>query len=365
MRPVTRNNETSSTRRRLGALGVLAAAGAILLGACGGTSLPVTHEGVRPTSRHVCHSLISCLTSKATHRGEATRRVLSPPPSAPSQRAVLGPSALGPLANGLSPANQQLILAAMDSLSPGAASSVTARLDQLDPADVSRLQGDLSAALGADPAQAQAYADALVGTGSTAPAAAVAQAELQELSSALGNLPGALANGNSQTASFVSEILSTTLPHIEQMMESGLAQIPAQAVPIALADVNVGLAKASPTEVGDYVALLEDPSAEALATRTAYQAGYACGSTLYGTCSPFDQWVLSVSGLKTAPSLIQQDIVDCVLLPLCTQVQYQGVISWVDQVAVASSASAAEVQGLSAEMEANSYVATERWLEAL
>ncbi|MDA8185123.1 MAG: hypothetical protein M0035_11990 [Actinomycetota bacterium] len=252
----------------------------------------------------------------------------------------------------------------MSSLSPSAASTITSHLNALSATDAARLGNDLSGVLSADPADSQAYAGALVGTGGTGVVTGVANAELQEFASALGQLPAALAQGDSQIASLVSELLSTTVPHIEQMMQNSLSQIPAPEVPIALADLHAGLAKASPTEVGDYVALLEDPSAEALATRTAYQAGYACGSTLYGSCSPFDQWVLSVSGLKTAPSLVQQDIVGCVLLPLCTQVEYEGVISWVDQVAAASSASAAEVQGLSAEMEANSFIATERWMGA-
>ena len=258
-----------------------------------------------------------------------------------------------------------MMLAAMDGLSPAAAGGVTSHLDALSSSEAARLGADLQAALRADPTNARAYAEALVGSADARVAPAVAGAELQTFRAILGALPGELANGNSQVASLVAEILSTTVPHIEQMMQYGLSQLPAQVVPLALADANRGLAEAPPTELGDYVALLEDPSAEALATRTAYEAGYACGSTLTDTCTPFDRWVLSVSGLKTAPALIQQDIVDCVVLPLCTQVEYQGVISWVDQVAADSSASAAEVQGLSTEMEANSFLATERWMEAL
>ncbi len=355
-----RSNElTTPTGNRASTFAAMAIVlvGALLLGACGGTSLSESHQATHKSSKGTCQSFISCLTAKTTHQP-------SPQTSAPGPRSTLGPSSLGPLESELPPADQQLMLSAMSSLSPSAASTITSHLNALSATDAARLGNDLSGVLSADPADSQAYAGALVGTGGTGVVTGVANAELQEFASALGQLPAALAQGDSQIASLVSELLSTTVPHIEQMMQNSLSQIPAPEVPIALADLHAGLAKASPTEVGDYVALLEDPSAEALATRTAYQAGYACGSTLYGSCSPFDQWVLSVSGLKTAPSLVQQDIVGCVLLPLCTQVEYEGVISWVDQVAAASSASAAEVQGLSAEMEANSFIATERWMGA-
>ena len=350
-----------TTRRRRHVLGALAVTtGALLLGACGGTSLPGTHSAAQVATKGACHSFVSCLAKKAG-RGPTPA-----PAPAPSRRSELGPSALGPLASELSSQVQQVMLTAMDGLSPRAASNVTARLDALSATDATRLAADLTQIMGADPTGAQAYAGALVGTGGAGAAQALSSAELQAFSAGFDPLPGALSEGNSQVASFVSQILSTTVPHIESLMENALGQVAPQVVPLLLADANRGLqaASANPANLGDYVALLEDPSAEALATRTAYQAGYACGSTLYNTCTSFDRWVLSVSGLKTAPPLIQQDIVDCVALPLCTQVQYQGIVSWVDQVAADSAASAAELRGMSAEMEANSYVATEAWMEA-
>ncbi len=255
----------------------------------------------------------------------------------------------------------------MDGLAPSAARNVTTRLDALPPSEATRLGEDITQAMASDPRDAAALAGALVGSGATTALQGVGSAELQAFSAGFQPLPGELSQGNSEIASFVAQILSTTVPHIESLMQGALSRLPAQVAPLLLADANRNLQAANqdPATLGDDVALLEDQVAEALTFRTAYQAGYACGSTLYNTCSAFDRWVISVSGLKTAPEIIQQDIVDCEVLPLCTETDYQGIVQWVDQVAANSASSSAFMKTLSAAMEANSYVATERWMGAL
>ena len=248
----TKDPSTTSSHKAgmLAALGT-GLAGALLLGACGGTSLPASHQASHTAGATSCHSFVSCLTKKASK----VRPTASVPTQ--SQNPKLTPSALGPLAGDLSQADQQIMLSAMDSLPASAIRAVTSRLDSLSASDATRLGADLSQVIGADQADAQAYADALVGTGPPQTASGAAQAEMQAFASALGQLPGALAQGNDQIASFVSQILSTTLPHIEQMMEAALSQVPAEVVPLALADVNAGLAKASATEVQGLSAEME------------------------------------------------------------------------------------------------------------
>lgn len=326
-----------AARDFFGAPGLLVAAATVtlLLGACGAATPPLGRAASSGT-----------VTSGGTPK--------------------LSPSALGPLAARLSPTDERMMLKAMDGLSPSAAGAITTHLDALDAAAAGRLAGDLTVALGADPGGAQDYADTLVGAAGAEAAQPVATREMQAFSQGFQFLPGALSEGNPQIASFVAQILSTTVPHIESLMENALSQVAAPRVPLLLADANGWLhaASANPSNLGDTVALLEDPTALALSQRTAYQAGYACGLTLANTCTAFDRWMLSIAGLQTAPELIQQDIVDCVVLPLCTRTEYQGIVSWADQVAVNSSRSGALIRGLSAEMEANSYLATERWMEA-
>ncbi len=358
----------SGRRWRLAGLLMVLVTGSLLLGACAGGLPSTTASG---HSHQTCHSLVACLSRKVASR---LPTIPASHPASPgsaasqpgSQPANLGPEALGPLSQQLSAANQQVLLGAMDMLSPGAASAVTARLSSLSSSGAARLGADLTQAFAANPRQAPAYADALVGIAGASVPQAVAADEMQAFSAGFESLPGALSQGNTQVASFISQILSTTVPHIEAMMQTALSQVPAQQVPLLLADADRGLqaATANPENLGDLVAVMEDPTALALSERAAYQAGYDCGAALMNTCTSFDRWMLSVAGLKTAPAIIQQDVVDCIALPLCTQTDYQGIISWVDQVAASSASSAAFMNGLSAEMEANSLAATESWMGA-
>ncbi len=372
---------------------VIAAFLGILLAACGGAS-SIAAQHPKPT---VCRRSVAGCHAQATHSSSKespspsrittnkmpsgttsvsvhqlhTSGSASPSPSipAPSQQTsqapvALGPSALGPLQNDLPGGDAQLIVNAMNQLPPSASSQITNRLNGLSSGEAGALAADLSQVLGSDPANAQGYADALVGVSAPSAVQTATNDAMQSFSNAFQSLPGQLSQGISQVAAFVSQILSTTVPYIEQLITNGLSQVPSQDEPLLIAMAVRTLGTVSPTQLGDYTALMEDPTAQQLATETAYQAGLACGATLYNTCTPFDQWVLSVSGLKTAPAPIQQDIVDCLLLPVCSQADYQGVIAWVDQVAANSAVNSISIQALGNEMQANSYAAAQGWIEA-
>ena len=333
----------------------LAAALAVTLAACGGTS-----PAAAP-SPSGCHSLVSCLKSKIPFAHPRPRSG-----QGSSGPVTLGPEALGPLAGHLSASAQQIVLGAMDGLAAGPRSQVIARLDGLSSVGATSLGTDLTQVFAASTPGAQAYAAALLGAPGTSAGAvsALTQDEMNQALGAFSPLPQELSQGDSQIASFFSQILSTTVPHIEGLLENGIAQVPAQDQPLVLANAARSLAAATPTDLEETVAYLEDSQAGALATRTAYQAGYDCGS-IFNTCTTFDKWMLSVSGLKTMPALIQQDAVDCVLLPVCSQVEYQGVLAWIEQEAVNSQAQSAIVSTLSAEMEANNFATNQAWIEAM
>ncbi len=331
----------------------------------GSSQLPFKHV---PASSSMRHSGSSPVSNSGQSSSQPVPAQSAPIQSSSSSPQRLGASALGPLASDLSPGNQQIVLQAMDQLPASAAGGITQRLDGLTAGEAGSLGVDLSQVLGSNTGYAQAYVDALTGAGSGNGAVqAVTASGLDALAGPFQSLPSMLANevnGNTQIASFVSKILSTTVPYIQSLVGNGLAQVSPQAAPLLLVAANRALTAINPANLGYFVALMEDSQAQALATQTAYQAGLACGATLSGTCSTFDQWVLDNAGLKTAPAPIQQDIVNCLLLPLCSTQQYQAILDWIGQVAADSAAESSSIDSLSAEMQANSYTAAVGWIDA-
>lgn len=325
-------------------------------------------------SRPACQlSILSCLTHKlsgsdasipAHTTTPSSSSSLHPRPSTPSSTQVPGISALGHLQGNLSPLDAQIILNALAQLPASARSQITGRLDALDVGNAAALGKNIAQVLSTGKGDAQGYANALVGIGGFGSSAlSAATGELNAISGLFLPIPSAFSGGNTQISLFVSEALSTTVPYIESLLESGTSQVAQAARPLVLAAAYRALEQNTPTELGNVAVLLLDTRALALLHADAYQANLDCTSAQNGKCTAYDRFIISIAAARTAPEPVQQDIVDCLLAPLCTAAQSQAVVSWVEE-APASASLTASIKALSAIMQSNSYPAAIPWIDA-
>ncbi|MCL5446657.1 MAG: hypothetical protein M1350_04525 [Actinobacteria bacterium] len=324
-------------------------------------------------------TVLSCLTGDMSHAGGKTNGraypgsgELGPPPQCPTPANLtqplprhLGTSVLGPLQADLSSGDQQLILDAMDQLPATAADRIARCLDGLDSSKAGVLATNLSLVLEMDSANAGGYAGALVGIrgAGNGPVQVAAGSVLRSISGLFDVLPHALAGGNSQISSFITEGLSTTVPYLEGILQAGVAQVPPAIAPLLLAAAYHILEPNDPAELANLEVLFEAPKAQALTSRYAYQAGLDCGASS-SKCTAFDRWVTSIAAARTPPPAVQRDAVNCMLLPLCTSVQSKAVIAWVKSGTGGASSGTAALQQLISIMSSNSYAAAQGWIYA-
>ncbi len=350
--------------------------GVILLGVIFGvgSSGNTTSAPHHVASHSTCQlSILSCLTrrlsSSATSIPAHTTAPPSsspshPQPSTPSSTQLLDMSALGSLQGNLSSQDAQIILSALTQLPASAGRQITGRLDALTSADASILGKNLTQVFTNDNTDAQGYANTLVGVSGFENAVLnTTTAELNAISELFQPLPSAFAGGNTQISLFVSEVLSTTVPYIESLLENALHQVPQVARPLVLAASYRILEQNTPTDLGNIAVLLLDPKAQLLLHDSAYQAQLDCTSAQGTKCTAYDRFIISTAAARTAPFAVQQDFVSCGLAPLCTAAQSQVVISWAKQASPPPSASS--ISTLASLMQADSYATAAAWIDAL
>lgn len=341
----------------------------------------------KPTqARHQKHpapcpsTVLSCLTGDMSHAGGKANghahpesgELGSPPPcptpanfTQPLPRR-LGTSVLGRLQADLPSSDQQLILDAMDQLPATAAGRIARCLDRLDSNEAGVLATNLSVVLEMDSANAGSYAGALVGVqgAGNGPVQVASSSVLRSISGLFDVLPRALAGGNPQISSFITEGLSTTIPYLEGILQAGVAQIPPAAAPLLLAAAYRMLKPNDPAGLANFVVLFEAPEAQSLTSHYAYQAGLDCGASSSSKCTAFDRWVTSIAAARTPPPAVQRDAANCILLPLCTSAQSKAVVAWVKSGTGGASSGTAALQQLKSIMTNNSFTAAQGWIYA-
>jgi hypothetical protein len=264
---------------------------------------------------------------------------------------------------GLPQADVRLVLSALGRLPDARAHRATVQLSGLARAQRRDLIDALELGLGPLPAAGRrALVNALVGVATPSELRTVAGAAANALRRVLALLKALVPRvdrGDAQFAAFLDRVLRMMTPHLRALLARGLSRLPAGTRPLVLALDREGIAQGSPAYVLADTLMLQDPATARFVQQAGSQAGSDCASN---GCSTFDLEVIYVSGIPVAPALIQQDIVDCLLTPLCTRPEQHGLAGYIDQLYQESKINYQQRKELIDRIRAENVSAQESWI---
>jgi hypothetical protein len=171
--------------------------------------------------------------------------------------------------------------------------------------------------------------------------------------------------GDPNATSFIDQVFSLMQPNLTYLLTNALANVPTGArALVAEADV-AGTAtlgqRNNPGALGSILLILQSASAEQFVQGSAYEAGGQCG---LGNCTAFDYFVIEVSGVHVMPELIQSDFINCAYSPVCTPVEYQGIVQWIEIQIQSTEAQQALVNDIAADFAEDTANISQNWIEA-